>query len=72
MRSIAEIAGVSKVTVSKALRGNIDISDYIRDKIKEQASIMGYRSTDMGKRDYAIIMLGATTGLFILDNFEIK
>jgi LacI family transcriptional regulator len=49
MQDIAEAIGVSTVTVSKALRGNSDISDSMCDKIKEQASIMGYKYNIAGR-----------------------
>lgn len=42
MQDVADILGVSKVTVSKALRDNKDISDSMRAKVKETAAQIGY------------------------------
>jgi LacI family transcriptional regulator len=43
MRELAEIAGVSKMTVSLALRGHSKISPATRDRIRALAEKMGYR-----------------------------
>jgi len=42
MQDVANRVGVSKVTVSKALRGNKDISDNMKERIKEAAAETGY------------------------------
>lgn len=42
MQDVANKVGVSKVTVSKALRGNKDISDGMKERIKQVAAETGY------------------------------
>lgn len=42
MQDIADYVGVSKVTVSKVLRGQIDIGEQTRSRILETAQSMGY------------------------------
>jgi LacI family transcriptional regulator len=42
MQDVANRVGVSKVTVSKALRGNKDISESMKERIKQAAAETGY------------------------------
>lgn len=49
MQDIANRVGVSKVTVSKALRGNKDISINMKQRIKEAAAETGYIFNANGK-----------------------
>ncbi|MEG6571154.1 LacI family DNA-binding transcriptional regulator [[Clostridium] cellulosi] len=42
MQDIADKVGVSKVTVSKVLRGQSDVSESMRDKVLETAKELGY------------------------------
>ena len=44
LADIAEMVGVSTVTVSKALSGQKGVSEEMRDKIKKLADELGYRS----------------------------
>lgn len=43
LEDLAKILGVSKVTISKALRDHSDISDETKTKVKQLAESMGYR-----------------------------
>lgn len=47
LRDIAKLVGVSHVTVSLALRGSPQISEAMRDKIKQVAEELGYRPDPM-------------------------
>lgn len=49
MQDIADKLGVSKVTVSKALKGHEDISESMKEKIIETAKEMGYVYNSVGK-----------------------
>lgn len=49
MQDVADSVGVSKVTVSKALRDSGDISDAMKEKIKAVAAQMGYVYNVTGK-----------------------
>lgn len=49
MQDIADRLGVSKVTISKALKGHEDISDTMREKILQTAKDMGYVYNAVGK-----------------------
>ena len=42
MQNVADKVGVSKVTVSKALRGNKDISENMKERIRQVAAETGY------------------------------
>lgn len=42
MQNVADKVGVSKVTVSKALRGNKDISENMKERIRQVAAESGY------------------------------
>ena len=50
LADIAEIVGVSTVTVSKALSGQKGVSEEMREKIKQLADELGYRSPSENKR----------------------
>ena len=43
LEDLAKILGVSKVTISKALRDHSDISDETKIKVKQLAESLGYR-----------------------------
>ena len=49
MADIAKELGVSTVTVSKALSDQKGVSEEMREKIKELAAQMGYKSGGTGK-----------------------
>ena len=49
MQDVANKVGVSKVTVSKALRGNKDISESMKERIKQAAAETGYVYSREGK-----------------------
>lgn len=50
LADIANLVGVSTVTVSKALSGQKGVSDEVREKIKQIADELGYRSPSENKR----------------------
>ncbi|MFA7561333.1 MAG: substrate-binding domain-containing protein [Candidatus Izemoplasmatales bacterium] len=71
MSEIAEVAGVSKVSVSKALSNKEGVSEELRTKIKEIASSMGYRINNSARslktdRQYNIGIL--ISEKFVMDN----
>jgi len=49
MQDVANKVGVSKVTVSKALRGNKDISESMKERIRQVAAETGYVYSTGGK-----------------------
>jgi LacI family transcriptional regulator len=49
LEDLAKILGVSKVTISKALRDHPDISDDTKNKIKKLADELGYRPNMMAR-----------------------
>ncbi|MFH0736454.1 MAG: LacI family DNA-binding transcriptional regulator [bacterium] len=49
LEDLAKILGVSKVTISKALRDHSDISDEMKIKVKKLAENMGYRPNMMAR-----------------------
>ncbi len=49
LEDLAKILGVSKVTISKALRDHPDISDDTKNRIKQLADEMGYRPNMMAR-----------------------
>ncbi|MBU3114562.1 LacI family DNA-binding transcriptional regulator [Clostridium lacusfryxellense] len=51
MQDVANKVGVSKVTVSKALRGNMDISEQMKERIKRAAAETGYIFNAGGKSE---------------------
>jgi LacI family transcriptional regulator len=63
MQDVANMLGVSKVTVSKALRDNKDISESMREKVKEAADKAGYVYNIAGKmlRDNMTYSIGIVT-----------
>lgn len=62
---IAEKVGVSKGTVSKALNGANDISETLRNKIIEEATVMGYVKANMKK----VCILIQNTNYKLRDDF---
>ncbi len=42
LKNVAQVAGVSEMTVSRALRGRRDVSDKTRERVTETARQMGY------------------------------
>jgi LacI family transcriptional regulator len=48
MQDVADRVGVSKVTVSKAIRGSTEISESMRQKILEAANNIGYKYNPLG------------------------
>lgn len=67
LSDIAQIVGVSTVTVSKALSGQKGVSDDMRMKIKEIADQMGYKSLSAGKAEKQ--STGYNIGVIISDKF---
>lgn len=56
MQDVADSVGVSKVTVSKVLRGKSDVSEPMRKKIMESVARLGYvYNTKKGKTDLSKI-----------------
>lgn len=74
MQDIADSIGVSKVTVSKALRGQSDVSEEMRDRIVKTAENLGYvyknnlKSGNISK----IIVLTSERFFGVGDSFYIK
>jgi DNA-binding LacI/PurR family transcriptional regulator len=50
LAEVAEVAGVSKITVSRALRGSDLVKPVVRDRIQAAASALGYR-VNLAARD---------------------
>jgi LacI family transcriptional regulator len=49
MQDVADKVGVSKVTVSKAIRGSTEISEVMRQRILEASQELGYKYTTEGR-----------------------
>lgn len=62
LADIAEVVGVSIVTVSKALSGKSGVSDEVRDRIKKVAEELGYRMPSSTKVNH----VGATGNIGVL------
>lgn len=73
MQDVADLVGVSKVTVSKALRDSRDISEAMREKIKAAAAKAGYVYNVTGKmlRNNLTYSIGVVTSsrYFGVDDF---
>lgn len=69
MSDIAEVMGVSTVTVSKALSGQKGVSEELRAKIKDKAEAMGYRTTSSLKQERAKRSVSYTIGVIVADRF---
>ena len=67
LSDIAQVVGVSTVTVSKALSGQSGVSDEMRMKIKELADQMGYRPLSASKTEKK--NSGYNIGVIISDKF---
>ena len=67
LSDIAQVVGVSTVTVSKALSGQKGVSDEMRMKIKELADQMGYRPLSVSKAQKN--NTGYNIGVIISDKF---
>ena len=50
LADIAEIVGVSAVTVSKALSGQKGVSEEVRERIRQVADELGYKQPSMVKK----------------------
>ena len=50
LADIAEIVGVSTVTVSKALSGQKGVSEEVRERIRQVADELGYKQPSMVKK----------------------
>ena len=69
MADIAEIMGVSTVTVSKALSGQKGVSEELRERIKKQAREMGYRTASSLYQEKTRQNGGYTIGVLVADRF---
>lgn len=69
MSDIAEVMGVSTVTVSKALSGQKGVSEELRAKIKDKAEEMGYRTVSLLKQEHAKRSVSYTIGAIVADRF---
>lgn len=69
MSDIAEVMGVSTVTVSKALSGQKGVSEELRAKIREKAEEMGYRAPSMVNLERARKSVSYTIGAIVADRF---
>ena len=69
MSDIAEVMGVSTVTVSKALSGQKGVSEELRAKIRDKAEEMGYRSSSVLNQERAKRSVSYTIGAVVADRF---
>lgn len=69
MADIAEIMGVSTVTVSKALSDQKGVSEELRIKIKKKAQEMGYRTVSSLNQERAKKNVSYTIGVIVADRF---
>ena len=65
MKDIANMLGVSTVTVSKALADKDGVSEELKKKIKETARELGYRNRDSMRSGSAT----NTVGILVADHF---
>ncbi|MGN0298623.1 MAG: LacI family DNA-binding transcriptional regulator [Lachnospiraceae bacterium] len=63
LKDIAEVLGVSVVTVSNALLGKAGVSDKLREKVVEQARVMGYDCRRYDKQQ------GQRIGIVVSDKY---
>ena len=69
MADIAEVMGVSTVTVSKALSGQKGVSEELRAKIRDKAEAMGYRASYLSNQERAKRSVSYTIGAVVADRF---
>lgn len=69
MADIAEVMGVSTVTVSKALSGQKGVSEELRAKIRDKAEAMGYRTAAVLNQERARRSVSYTIGAIVADRF---
>lgn len=69
MSDIAEVMGVSTVTVSKALSGQKGVSEELRAKIMDKAEEMGYRTVSSLKQERTKKSVSYTIGAIVADRF---
>ncbi|MDE6387790.1 MAG: LacI family DNA-binding transcriptional regulator [Lachnospiraceae bacterium] len=69
MADIAEVMGVSTVTVSKALSGQKGVSEELRAKIRDKAEAMGYRTASALNQERARRSVSYTIGAIVADRF---
>lgn len=72
MSDIAEVMGVSTVTVSKALSDQKGVSEELRVKIKEKAQEMGYKTASARYRERSGSSRSYTFGVVVSDRFLAK
>ena len=69
MADIAEVMGVSTVTVSKALSGQKGVSEELRAKIRDKAEAMGYRAASAFAQERVRRDGSYTIGAIVADRF---
>lgn len=69
MADIAEVMGVSTVTVSKALSGQKGVSEELRAKIRDKAEAMGYRAASAFNQERVRRNVSYTIGAIVADRF---
>ena len=69
MADIAEVMGVSTVTVSKALSGQKGVSEELRAKIRDKAEAMGYRAASAFAQERVRRNVSYTIGAIVADRF---
>lgn len=69
MADIAEVMGVSTVTVSKALSGQKGVSEELRVKIRDKAEAMGYRTASALNQERTRRNVSYTIGAIVADRF---
>ena len=69
MADIAQVMGVSTVTVSKALSNQKGVSEELRAKIKQKAAEMGYRTASALGQEHAKRSVSYTIGAIVADRF---
>ena len=72
MADIAEVMGVSTVTVSKALSDQKGVSEELRIKIKKKAEEMGYKSASARYKERSGNDVSYTFGVIVSDRFLAK
>lgn len=72
MADIAEVMGVSTVTVSKALSDQKGVSEELRVKIKEKAQEMGYKTASARYKERPGSGRSYTFGVIVSDRFLAK
>ena len=69
MADIAQVMGVSTVTVSKALSNQKGVSEELRAKIKQKAAEMGYRTVSALSQEHTKKSVSYTIGAIVADRF---